>query len=142
MFVVHNNKHNTDTSSFSDTENCTNEDWFIIWNDLLGKEGDPPIQTVGELLREQGVAEVGQDLHYYKNLNWFYIIQWYMTKKFKEESGKHDEGMQWWKQFKSYTRHNNVNELWQYFDVMEWCWMTIPFQYPDGCCNQLGKAVL
>ena len=120
MFVVHNNKHNTDTSSFSDTENCTNEDCFITRNDLLGKECDLPIQTVGELLREQGVAEVGQDLHYCKNLNWFYIIQWYMTKRFKEESGKRDEGMQWWKQFKSYTRHRNVNELWQYFDVMEW----------------------
>ena len=38
---------------------------------------------------------------------------------FKEESGKHINGMQWWKQFKSYAQHNNLNELWQYFDVME-----------------------
>ena len=98
-------------SSFSNTDNCAVEDWFITQDDLLGKEGDLPIQTVGECPREQAVAEVGQYLQYCEQLNWFNIIQWYPTKKFKEDSGKHDEGTQWCKQFKSYTRHNNVNEL-------------------------------
>ena len=87
MSVVHNNKHNTETSSFSNTDNCTDnctvEDWFITLDHLLGKEDDPPIQTVGEHSREHAVAEVGQYLHYCKNLNWFNIIQWYpITEKY------------------------------------------------------------
>ena len=109
-----------DISSFSNTDNCAVEDLFITQDDLLGREGDLPIQTVGEHLREEAAAEVGQYLQYCKQLNWFNITQQYPTKTFKEDSGKHDEGMQWWKQFKSYTRHNNMNELWQYFNVMEW----------------------
>ena len=67
---------------------------------------NPPIQTIGECLGEQVVAEAGQYLHCCKHLNWFNIIQQYPTQNFNEESGKHDEGMQWWKQFKSYTRHS------------------------------------
>ena len=109
-----------DHGYLANADNCAVEDWFITHDDLVGKEGDPPIQIVIECLREPVVAEVGQYLHYCKHLNWFNIITWYLTKTLKEESGKHDEGMQWWKQFKSYTRHNNVNELWQYFNVMEW----------------------
>ena len=46
----------------------------------------------------------------------------------EEHSAKHDEGIQWWKQFKSYTRHNKVNELWQYFNVREW-WNSVGQQY-------------
>ena len=118
LFTTINILLSCDISSFSDTDNCAVEDWFITQDDLLGKEGDLPIQTVGEHLREQAV--VGQYLQYCKQLNWSNIIQWYPTNKFKEDSGKCDEGMQWWKQFNSYTRHNIVNELWQYFDVMEY----------------------
>ena len=109
-----------DHEYLADAHNCTVEDWFITHDDILGKGGDPPVQTAGKCLREQVVAEVFQYLHYSKHLNWFNIIQWYLTRTFKEGSGKHDEGMQWWKQFKRYTRHNNMNELWQHFDVMEW----------------------
>ena len=109
-----------DISSFSDTDNCAVEDWFITQHELLGKECDLPIQTVGECFKDQAVAEMGQYLQYCKQLNWFNVIKQYPTKKFKEDSGNHDKGMQWWNQFKSYTRHNNVNELWQYFGIMEW----------------------
>ena len=55
-------------------------------------------------------------------------MQWYPTKNFKEDIGKHDEGVQRWKQFKTYTKHNNVNELWQYLNVMEW-WNGVGQQY-------------
>ena len=96
MFVVHYNEHNIDTSSFSNTDDCTVEDWFITQDGLLGKEHDPPIPTVGEHLREQAVVEVGQYFHYCKNLSWFNGIQQYLTKMFKEERVKHDEGAQWW----------------------------------------------
>ena len=128
LFPTINTILSCDISSFSDTDNCAVEDWFITQDDLLGKEADLPIQTVCECLREQAVAEVGQYLQYYKQLNWFNIMQWYPTKNFEEDNGKHDEGMQWWKQFKTYTRHNNVNELWQYFNVMEW-WKGVGQQY-------------
>ena len=49
----------------------------------MGKEADLPIQTVGECLREHAVAEVGQYLQYYKQLNWFNICSGIQQKTSK-----------------------------------------------------------
>ena len=75
LFTTINALLSCDISSFSNTDNCAVEDWFITQDDFLGKEGDLTIQTVGEHLREQAVAEVGQYLQYCKQLNWSNIIQ-------------------------------------------------------------------
>ena len=85
------------------------EDSSILQNyEATEEETQQQTQSIGEWVRQQASSEVNWYLGYCPEIYWLETVKQHSMDLFKEESGKHMEGTEWWDQFESDATHNNL----------------------------------